>query len=65
MSVDTLTGKDIIETSITVTKDDVDDYYGSDGYWCECYASDQQPENAGAVIIQSKRGLVEVACKSN
>ena len=64
MSVDPLTQKDIVQTSITVTKDDVEDYYGSDGYWCECYASDQNTENSGAIINKSKkRGLVEVACK--
>lgn len=64
MSVDPLTQKDIVETSITVSKEDVEDYYGSAGYWCECYASDQHPENPGAIIVQSKkRGLVELACK--
>ncbi|XP_053392555.1 netrin receptor UNC5C-like isoform X2 [Mercenaria mercenaria] len=62
MSVDPLTQKEIVETSFTVTKDDVDDYYGSGGYWCDCYASDQPIENPGAIIVQSKkRGLVEIA----
>lgn len=64
MSVDPITQKDIVETSITVTKQEVDEYYGSDGYWCDCYASDQPPENTGAIIVKSdKRGLVELACK--
>ncbi|XP_060560218.1 netrin receptor UNC5B-a-like isoform X3 [Ruditapes philippinarum] len=62
MSTDPLTLKDIVQTSITVTKDDVEDYFGSEGYWCECYASDQETENSGAITKKSKkRGHVEVA----
>ena len=63
MSVDPVTQKQIIETSIVVTKEDVEDYFGSDGYWCECYASDQPAESPGGNIVKSdKRGLVELAC---
>ena len=62
-SVDAQTNKDIIQTNITVTRDEVEEYFGSDGYWCECYASDMRPESPGAIIITSKRGLIEVARK--
>jgi len=63
-SFDQITNKNIVETSITVTKDEVDAYYGSDGYWCECYASDQEPGSAGGYTVKSeKRGLIEAACK--
>ncbi|XP_052267332.1 netrin receptor UNC5B-a-like isoform X2 [Dreissena polymorpha] len=62
MSVDQVTQKKIIETSITVTKEDVEEYFGSDGYWCQCFASDQPPEIQGGIIVESeKRGLVELA----
>lgn len=63
-SFDSATMKTIVETSIEVTKDEVEEYYGSDGYWCECYASDQVPGQPGGYTVKSeKRGLIEVACK--
>ena len=61
--IDPITQKETLHTSIYVTREEVDDYYGSDGYWCECFASDLKAETPGANIVKSRRGIVELACK--
>ena len=63
VSVDALTQKEVLETKITVTRDEVEEYYGSDGYWCECYASNMKTQTPGETIKQSRRGVIELACK--
>ena len=60
---DPITEEETLQTSIYVSREEVEDYFGSDGYWCECYASDRKAENPGANIVKSKRGTVELACK--
>lgn len=63
-SIDPLTQKNVVETSIKVTREEVEEYFGSDGYWCDCYASAKQPGTAGEVPVKSeKRGYIELACK--
>ncbi|KAK3593613.1 hypothetical protein CHS0354_025501 [Potamilus streckersoni] len=59
--VDPLTQIRTLQTSIEVTREEVEEYFGSDGYWCECYASDRVAGTPGAVTIKSKRGFVENA----
>ena len=61
--IDPITQKETLTTSIYVSREEVEDYFGSDGYWCECYASDHKAETPGANIVKSKRGIVELACK--
>ena len=61
--IDPVTQKETLHSSIYVSREDVEDYYGSDGFWCECYASDHKSETPGANIVKSKRGFVELACK--
>ena len=61
--IDPITQKETLTTSIYVSREEVDDYFGSDGYWCECYASNHKAETPGANIVKSKRGIVELACK--
>lgn len=61
--IDPVTQKETLHTSIFVSREEVEEYFGSDGYWCECYASDLKAETPGANIVKSKRGFVELACK--
>jgi len=52
------------QASIDVLRAEVDEYYGSDGYWCECYAwnsaagSDVSPRSA-----KSRRTVIQAACQ--
>ena len=61
--IDPITQKETLHSSIYVSREDVEDYYGSDGFWCECYASDHKSETPGANIVKSQKGFVELACK--
>ncbi|KAH9494397.1 hypothetical protein Btru_021782 [Bulinus truncatus] len=36
--VDPRTRRKTLESSIQVTREERDEYYGTDGYWCECTA---------------------------
>ncbi|KAL8580949.1 hypothetical protein ACOMHN_017516 [Nucella lapillus] len=36
--IDKVSGRKTLQSSISVTRDEVQDYYGDDGYWCQCFA---------------------------
>ena len=61
--IDPVTQKETLHSSILVSREEVEDYFGSDGYWCECYASNLKAETPGAHIVRSKKGFIELACK--
>lgn len=55
--VDPHTGTRIVECELNVTRDHIDEYFGKDGYKCECIAW------AGSGQINSPPAKVVVACK--
>ncbi|XP_014670742.1 PREDICTED: netrin receptor UNC5B-like [Priapulus caudatus] len=46
-----------IETSVAVTRDDVEEYLALNGFWCECVAW------SVAGSTKSQRARVDIACK--
>lgn len=61
--VDRLTKVKTITASVDVTKDDLEEYFGSDTYWCECDAIANVHGSKSQLKTVSKRGLVQAACK--
>ncbi|CAG5127977.1 unnamed protein product, partial [Candidula unifasciata] len=59
--VDPRTRRKTLESSIVVTKEEVDEYYGKDGYGCECTAWNNVQGSPNPQSIKSTRGVVEVA----
>ena len=62
--VDTNTNRKILAVTIDVVKDDVEEYFGGSVYWCECYAYKTLSGKDEAFDIKSKKGEIELACKS-
>ncbi|ELU09597.1 hypothetical protein CAPTEDRAFT_229365 [Capitella teleta] len=63
--VDPETGIKYLQTSIDVTREEVEEYFGSDGYWCECHAWVSQPNENQPRNTKSRRGLIHVASRIN
>lgn len=64
--VDSVTQKKYIETSIDVVRSEVEEYFGHDGYWCECHAWNEVPnQNIQRQYnsVKSRRGVIKVACE--
>ncbi len=62
--VDEATGEQYLQTSLEVSKDEVEEYFGEEDYWCECYAWNNGPgANTEPQTTKSRRGTVQVACK--
>ncbi|XP_076447398.1 netrin receptor UNC5C-like isoform X3 [Babylonia areolata] len=59
--IDPVTGRKTLQSSITVTREDVDDYYGDDGYWCECYAWNTVQVSSNPQHVKSTRAQIEAA----
>lgn len=62
--VDSVTQKKFIETSIDVVRSEVEEYFGHDGYWCECHAWNEVPsQNVQRQYnsVKSRRGVIKVA----
>ncbi|KAJ8318873.1 hypothetical protein KUTeg_003964 [Tegillarca granosa] len=59
--VDRLTKVKTITASVDVTKDDLEEYFGSDTYWCECDAIANVHGSKSQLRTVSKRGLVQAA----
>lgn len=61
------TGQLYLETSLDVTKEEVEEYYQSydapDDYWCECLAMNRGPNQPTPITVTSKKGIIQVACK--
>ena len=62
--IDPVTGRKTLQSSIEVTRDEVEDYYGDDGYWCECYAWNTVQGSSNPQHVKSTRAQIEAACKS-
>lgn len=63
---DSSTQQRFIETSIDVLRSEVEEYFGHDGYWCECHAWTEMPnQNAQRPYntVRSRRGVIKVACE--
>ncbi|KAL5018398.1 hypothetical protein ScPMuIL_004120 [Solemya velum] len=60
-SVDPNMGIKTMETMIEVHREEVEEYFGSDGYWCECHAYNTVAGTDSIESVISKRGLVEVS----
>ena len=61
--VDPNTGIKYLQTSIDVTREEVEEYFGLEGYWCECHAWNSLPELSQPRSARSGRGVVQIACK--
>ena len=61
--IDPVTGKKYFQSSIEVPQDVVVEYFGSDGYNCECHAINMLPGSNERLSAVSRKGLVEEACK--
>jgi hypothetical protein len=65
--VDPQTNLKYLQASVDVTRPDVEQYFGPEGYWCECTAwnnalgENNTPE---PVPVKSRRGYIHVACKN-
>ena len=60
--IDPTTGKKYLQTSIEVTQAAVEEYFGEEGYNCECQAINMLP-GTGRLTAVSRKGLVEEACE--
>lgn len=61
--MDPVTGRKTLQSSIEVTRDEVEDYYGEDGYWCECFAWNTVQGSSNPQHVKSTRALIEAACE--
>jgi len=57
-----------IQASIDVLRQEVDEYYGSDGFWCECYAwnsasSSDVSHHSAPRSAKSRRAVIQAACE--
>ncbi|XP_050391275.1 netrin receptor UNC5C isoform X5 [Patella vulgata] len=59
--IDPVSGIKTLQSSLELTKEEVEEYYGSDGYWCECYAWNTVPGSSDPQSRKSNRAMVEVA----
>ncbi|GFR84416.1 netrin receptor unc-5 [Elysia marginata] len=59
--VDSRTRRKTLESTIQVTKEEVSDYFGSEGFVCECFAYNNVQGSSTPGTVKSKKGLVEVA----
>lgn len=56
--VDPMTGVRIVDASLNVTRDNVEEYFGKDKYKCECIAWSSIGE------VRSQPATLDVACKN-
>lgn len=59
-SVDDETQRKVIETTIEVTKEEIDEHHNPDKFWCECHAWNSVP-NSQPKTVKSRRGYVQSA----
>ncbi|CAH1795522.1 unnamed protein product [Owenia fusiformis] len=59
--LDSATGIKYLETSIQVTKGDVESYYRLDGYWCECTAWNIFSDASVSLSAKSRKGRIHIA----
>ena len=52
----------LLQTSVEILKEEVEEYFGDDGYWCVCHAVNSPP-GAQPKTTKSRRGQILVACK--
>lgn len=55
------TGEKSLQTSIDVTREEVEESFGAEGYWCECHAWNSIPGISQPRSARSHRGIVQVA----
>lgn len=68
---DSDTGEKLVQASVVVSRQNVDEYFGLEGYWCECVAYPELPFGPDGVAkdappaspATSRRGRVQTACK--
>ena len=51
------------QSSIQVNRREVEEYFGLEGYWCECHAYNNVPDLDKPKTTKSRRGHIETACK--
>lgn len=51
-----------METSITLTADEIENYIGIGKYWCQCHAWSTL-DYSSQESVKSRKGLIQIACK--
>lgn len=62
-AVDPATGTKYLRTAVEVTKEQVDEQFGEDGYQCECVAWNNVPGVQPLLTSRSRKTQLHVACK--
>ena len=52
-----------LQTSIEIVKEEVDEYSGNDGYWCECHAWNNLPTTNQPRSAKSRKTIIQSACE--
>jgi len=60
--VDPTTGITYLQTSVDISKDQVEEQFGEDDYQCECHAWNNVP-NLKPLMTRSRSAVLHVACQ--
>ena len=61
--IDQVTGRKTLQSSIEVTRAEVEDFFGDGGYWCECLAWNTVQGSSSPQHVKSTRAQIELACE--
>ncbi|XP_076458521.1 netrin receptor UNC5C-like [Babylonia areolata] len=59
--IDQVSGRKTLQSSVQVTRDEVEDYYGDDGYWCQCFAWNNVQGATNPQRVGSAKAHIQVA----
>ena len=62
VTADQRKGTKFLQTSVEISKDDVESSSSAEGYFCECSAIPKMDGTSPPLPVKSKRGQVLVSC---